>query len=95
MKLSPSSGNYVLERMTNVSVKVYEPILNCLSAVAMSFSIVTFALSILNGGCEYSLKMQFSVLLRIIVSSDNDMAFMYAPESTSPSRVISPSSSSR
>ena len=54
-------GNDVLDRMTNVSVKVYVPILNWMSAVAMGCSSWAFVHSILKGGCEYSFMTQLSV----------------------------------
>ena len=53
-KFNPIMGNDVFERMTKVSVNVYVPMLNWMSAVAICCSSCAFAHSILKGGCGYS-----------------------------------------
>ena len=81
--------------MTNKSVNVYVPMLNWKSAVAMCCSSCALAYSILKGGSGYSLMTEFSLFILIILYSDHDIALVNAPESTSPSIVISPISSVR
>ena len=65
MKLNPIVGNDVLDRMTNVSVKVYVPILNWMSAVTIGCSSWAFAHSILKGGWGYSFMTQLSLFILI------------------------------
>ena len=48
-KFSPNIGKDVSDRITKISVNVYVPILNCMSAVAMGCS-RAFAHAILKGG---------------------------------------------
>ena len=65
MKFSPIIGKDVFERMTKVSVNVYVPMLNCISAVAIGCSSWAFAHSILKGGWGYSFMMQLSLFILI------------------------------
>ena len=95
MKFNPIIGNDVFDRMTKVSVNVYVPMLNCMSAVAIGCSSWAFAHSILKGGCGYSSMTQFSLFILMALYSDHDMALMNAPESTRPSIVSSPNSSGK
>ena len=50
MKFSPIMAKDVFERMTKVSVYVYVPMLNCMSAVVFGCSSWAFAHLILKGG---------------------------------------------
>ena len=65
MKFSPIVGKDDFQRMTKMSVNVYVPMLNCISAVAIRCSRWAFAHSILKGGWGYSFMMQLSLLILI------------------------------